>query len=426
MKRSVTKRMLILGALTTATTLGLAGCGGSGFSEPAPAGSDQPSASAGSLTSSEDALTIMIGSSGPAERDAVKAAVTAWSETSGVDAEVIAATNLSQELAQGMAAGSPPDLFYLGTDQVASFAANGSLQPYGDLLENKGDFYPSLVANFTVDGDFYCAPKDFSTLALVINDHLWAKAGLTDADIPTTWEQLDAVAATLTSDGVTGLGFGAEYQRVGAFMAQAGGRLVSEDGKTAEASSPANVEALEYVKEHLAAGDFGFAAELGAGWGGEALGKGLAAMVIEGNWITGAMTADFPDVSYTVAELPAGPAGKGTMQFSNCWGMAADSPNQQAALDLVTYLTSADQQMAFSDAFGPMPSISSAADAWKSANPDLTAFLAGSDYATGMPTNVGSGDVVTDFNAQLGTLTSTDPGAMLTSTQSNLEAVVGD
>ncbi|MEK6234655.1 MAG: hypothetical protein N2C14_08075, partial [Planctomycetales bacterium] len=51
---------------------------------------------------------------------------------------------------------------------------------------------------------------------------------------------------------------------------------------------------------------------------------------------------------------PAGPAGKGTLQFTNCWGMAADSPNQKAALDLVQYLTTADQQLAFSKAFGPM------------------------------------------------------------------------
>ena len=74
------------------------------------------------------------------------------------------------------------------------------------------------------------------------------------------------------------------------------------------------------------------------------------------------MTNDYPDVEYVVAELPAGPAGQGTMQFTNCWGMAADSPNQQAALELVEYLTSTEQQLAFSEAFGPMPSVQSAAD----------------------------------------------------------------
>src|SRR3546814_18821329 len=116
--------------------------------------------------------------------------------------------------------------------------------------------------------------------------------------------------------------------------------------------------------QQLAYGSFAFATDIGAGWGGEAFGTGAAAMVIEGNWITGALTNDYPDVNYTVAELPAGPGGQGTLQFTNCWGMAADSANQDAALELVAYLTGTDQQLAFPEAFGPMPSIPPAADAW--------------------------------------------------------------
>ncbi len=66
------------------------------------------------------------------------------------------------------------------------------------------------MENFTVDDEFYCAPKDFSTLGLIINTDLWEAAGLTEADIPTTWEELDAVSTTLTSGGTAGLAFGTE------------------------------------------------------------------------------------------------------------------------------------------------------------------------------------------------------------------------
>ncbi len=120
------------------------------------------------------------------------------------------------------------------------------------------------------------------------------------------------------------------------------------------------------------------------------------------------MSADYPDVNYTVAELPAGPGGKGTLQFTNCWGLAADSGNQEQARSLVEYLTSTDQQLAFSQAFGPMPSIQSAADAWTSANPDLGAFLAGAEYAQFPPNMAGAADVITDFNAQLESLKTGD------------------
>jgi multiple sugar transport system substrate-binding protein len=382
------------GALAVAGALVLSGCGGSSFDEPASDGGGD-----GELTSSDEALTLLIGSSGEAETAAVEDAVAAWSAESGVDATVQVANDLNQQLAQGFAAGSPPDVFYLTDDVLAGYAGNGSLVAYGDQLANKDDFYPSLVENFTVDDEFYCAPKDFSTLALVINTELWTAAGLTDADVPTTWEDLTAVSKALTTGGTVGLAFGAEYPRVGAFMAQADGGLVV-DGE-AVANSEANVEALGYVKTNLVDGNFAYAADVGAGWGGEAFGKELSAMTIEGNWIGGALTNDFPDVQYLVTELPEGPGGKGTLQFSTCWGMSADSPNQQAALELIEYLTSADQQLAFSEAFGPMPSVQSAAADWSEANPDKVAFLNGAEYAQFRPNQDGATDVIADFNAQL-------------------------
>lgn len=422
MTRHYSRALLGMGALLFTGALVLSGCGGSGFDEPNDTGNGGDGGS-GDLTSSDDPITLLFGSSGEAETAAVEDAAAAWSEESGIEVDVQVANDLAQQLSQGFAAGSPPDVFYLDPGALAGYAGNGSLKAYGDLLENKDDFYPSLVENFTFDGDFYCAPKDFSTLALIINTDLWEAAGLTEDDLPTTWDELTTVSETLTKDGVVGLAFGAEYQRIGAFMAQAGGGLV-KDGQ-AIANSPENVEALTYVKDALNAGNFAYAADVGAGWGGEAFGKGLAAMVIEGNWIGGAMTNDFPDVSYTVAELPAGPGGPGTMQYTNCWGMAADSPNQEAVLSFVEYMTATDQQLAFSEAFGPMPSIQSAADQWSSDNPDLTAFLTGADYAQYPPTEAGVNDVVADFNAQLLGLASGDPQAILDSVQANLEAVVG-
>lgn len=427
MARLTTRTLLGTTAVLGISVLALTGCG-SGFSDGASTGGSGGDATSGTdggtggLTSSKDPLTVLIASSGDAETTAVKDAVAAWSKDSGIDAEVQVASDMNQQLSQGFAAGKPADLFYLSPDALAGYAANGSLKAYGDELKNKDDFYPSLVDNFTVDGDFYCAPKDFSTLALVINTKMWTDAGLTDADLPKTWDDLAAVAKKLTTKDHVGLAFGAEYQRVGVFMAEAGGGLV-KDGK-AIASDGANVSALDYVKTHLADGTFAYAKDVNAGWGGEALGKGAAAMVIEGNWITGAMANDYKDVAFTVAELPEGASGKGTLQFTNCWGMAADSPNQQAALELVQALTTADSQLAFSKAFGPMPSIKSAADQWKTDNPTLVPFLSGADYAQFPPNQAGTADVVSDFNSQLESLKSTDAKTILDSVQSNLEAAL--
>ncbi|WP_434318806.1 sugar ABC transporter substrate-binding protein [Leifsonia sp. P73] len=415
--RRITSRWLAGGAVAAAAALALTACG-SGFG-----GSGSGSSDTGKLTSSNKALTVMIGSSGDAETAAVKSAVGDWSKSSGTKASVVAASDLNQQLSQGFAAKKPADVFYLSTDALAGYASNGSLLAYGDQLGNKGDFYPSLVKSFTYNGKFYCAPKDFSTLQLIINKDMWSAAGLTDSDIPKTWDQLQAVSKKLTGNGHVGLGISGEYARIGSFMVQAGGNLMNDDSTKATANSDANVKALDFVKTMLNAGDLKYAKDLGAGWGGEAFGKGLAAMTIEGNWITGAMKSDYPNIKYQVAELPAGPAGKGTLQFTNCWGIAADSPNQAAALKLVEKLTSKSDQLAFSQAFGPMPSIKSAASEWKSANPDLVPFLNAADYAKGVPTAKGAADVVTDLNSKLETLATSDPKTILDATQKNLEAL---
>jgi multiple sugar transport system substrate-binding protein len=408
-------RWLASGALAVTTALALSACG-SGFSS--------GSSTSGSLTSSNKALTVMIGSSGDAETAAVKSAVASWSKSSGTGAKVIAANNLDQQLAQGFAAKKPADVFYLSTGSLAGYASNGSLLAYGDQLKNKSDFYPSLVKNFTYDGKLYCAPKDFSTLQLIVNNDDWRAAGLTTADYPKTWDQLDAVAKKLSTDGRTGLVVSGQYERLGAFMVQAGGNLMNDSSTKATADSPANVRALDFAKKMLNDGAMKFAADVGAGWGGEAFGKNLGAMTIEGNWISGAMQSDYPNVKYTVVPLPEGAAGKGTLQFTNCWGIAADSPNQKAALDLVQKLTSKDDQLAFAKAFGVMPSIRSAASEWKKLYPQFTPFLDAASYAKGVPTVKGASDVIADLDSKLGQLRSSDPTTILDATQKNLEALL--
>ena len=112
---------------------------------------------------------------------------------------------------------------------------------YGDQLPMKSDFYEGLVKTFTYDGKFYCAPKDFSTLALIINTDLWQKAGLGTGDVPKDWSALETVAKKLTNGKVKGLVIGDTRDRVGAFMKQAGGWIVSPDQTKMTADTPTNL-----------------------------------------------------------------------------------------------------------------------------------------------------------------------------------------
>src|SRR6267378_2376395 len=258
-------------------------------------------------------LTALIGSSGPAETFAVNNAAKAFTKQTGIQVNVVVASDLGQQLAQGFASGNPPDIFYLGNDQVATYAKAGSLATL-DNLKNVKAFYPSLRAAYTYKGHLYAAPKDY----------------------PTTWAQLSSVAKKLTRNGQVGLCTGPEFHRLGVFMIQSGGWLVSKDGRTATVNSKANVTAFNYVKGMIKAGTFKLTNQLGAGWGGEAFGKGMCAMTVDGNWIAGAMTHDYPTVKYKALQLPTGPAGsKGTLQYDGGWGLAAASKNKTDAMSLI-------------------------------------------------------------------------------------------
>ena len=156
------RRRASLVALALGSSLALAACGGGGFEE---GGSDEPASSGdGPVT-----LEVLIGSSGDAETKAVEDAAAAWAEESGNEVEVIVANDLAQQLSQGFAGGNPPDLFYVDAGVFGDYAEAGNLYPYLDQMADADDFYPNLVDSFTLDGEAYCAPKDFSTLALQIN-----------------------------------------------------------------------------------------------------------------------------------------------------------------------------------------------------------------------------------------------------------------
>jgi multiple sugar transport system substrate-binding protein len=368
-------------------------------------------------------LTALIGSSGPAETYAVNNAAKAFTKRTGIPVNVVVASDLGQQLAQGFASGNPPDIFYLGNDQVATYAKAGDLATL-DNLKNVKSFYPTLRAAYTYKGHLYAAPKDFSTLALVLNTASWKGAGLTAKNYPKTWAQLASVAKKLTRNGQVGLCTNPEFHRLGVFMLQAGGWLVSKDGKTATVNSKANVAAFNFVKGMIKSGSMKLTNQIGAGWGGEGFGKKECAMTIEGNWIAGAMTHDYPTVPYKAIELPAGPAGKGTLQYDGGWGLAAASKNKADAMSLISYLTQTKVEMGNAKAFGVMPSVRADAKEWKALYPQFAAFLAGADYSHSIPTVPDIATVLGDFNQQLQGLPNTDAKSILDRVNGELQSIL--
>ena len=406
------KRVSLL-ALMLVLALVAAACGGDDDSsstetdapaEGTAAPSDETEAPAAADLTGVD-LTLWGWSSSEAENAALADLVAGFAADTGANAEFQPQAEFDVALQAALASGAPPDIFYIDSNKLPDLADAGVLAPVPDgALTDADDIYDSLRSAFTYEDTWYCPPKDFSTLALVYDPDALDAAGV---PVPTTWDELASAAEALTTGTVdeiaagnaqAGLTMGVEYPRWATFLFQAGTALTDEAVTQATLDNDAARGALQYIADQYQAGYFIKPQSVDAGWAGEAFGQGKAAMTIEGNWIVGYLNDTFPDRNWAVAELPAGPAGKGTFAFTVCYGVAANAKNPDASWAFVDYLTNAEGALAWTQAFTVMPARESVADAWIESQPDLGAFVAGADYARRWGFAPGFGDVIGVFN----------------------------
>jgi multiple sugar transport system substrate-binding protein len=389
---------------------------GNGFSS-----STASTASTGKATKSP--LTLMFGSSGPAETSAVQAAAKAFTKQSGIPVQVIAASNLTQQVAQGFAGGQPPDVFYLDPLTMQSYAKDGVLDTYPSTLPNSGGFATALAQAFTYKGTFVCEPKDASTLALYINTTDWQQAGL--GAPPSNWSQLQADAKKLTTGGRAGLTIDQTHSGIDEFFYQNGGTVTNPAGTAVQLDSPQNVQALTFLKGMLSQGIMKFPSQMGAGFSGQAFGENKAAMDIIGNWENGELSSDYPNVKFQVVPLPAGPSGThATLSFTNCWGVPKQSKNLAGAIDFVKFLTTQQQEMTFSKAFGVIPSLKTAQTQYTQTYPQYATFVNELPYAHPDIAIAGATQALSAFDSALAQLSSGTPATILKNAQQNLQAVL--
>ena len=370
----------------------------------------------------EGKMALIVPDAGEAAAEALSKAVEAFTKETKVEVDVKPVSDVSQELARGITAEPSIDVVVLDPAQLSSYA--GSLHSWDKGAAAVKDAHPALLTSATRQEKIAAAPRDVSTLALYVNTSLWSAAGLSDSDYPTTWEQLDQVAAKLTSGGVVGLTLDASYARVGAFLVQGGGGLTSADGTKATASSEGSVAGLTQVKTLLSSGSAGWGADLPAGSAADAFGQGQAAMVIETEALTKTLADTYSGISYKVVELPAGSGGKGTLQFPTFYGVVEASKHKADAIKLVEYLTAAERQVTLATAAGTVPASKSAGETWKGKHADQAAFLAGVEYSQAVPSAAGVSDIVATFDNELPGLAGGDPAGILNSAQVNLQAIL--
>ena len=367
-------------------------------------------------------MALIVSDAGEAAAEELTEAVKAFTKETKVEVDVKVVSDISQELARGITDNPSVDVVVLNPAQLSSYA--DSLHAWDKTSAAVTAAQPALLTSATRRERISAAPRDVSTLALYINTSLWQAAGLSESDHPTSWEQLDQVAAALTTGGVVGLSLDASYTRAGAFMIQGGGGLTSADGTQATASSEGSVAGLTEVKNLLSSGSAAWGGDLPAGSAADAFGEGQAAMVVETPSLMKTLADVYPGISYTVVELPAGSGGKGTLQFPTFYGVVEASKYKDDAVRLVEYLTGAERQVTLATAAGTVPASRSAGETWKGQHADQAAFLTGVEYSQAVPSAAGVSDIVATLDNELPGLAGGDPAGILNNAQVNLQAIL--
>jgi len=240
-------------------------------------------------------------------------------------------------------AGSAPDVFYLNSDVGQDFIQTGQIRNLDFLKSvksyNFNDLYSSLVKGFEWKGHVYAIPKDQSTLALWYNKDMFAAAHISKP--PTTWAQFSSDACKLTdkTKKIYGASLSADVARWWPFVYEAGGSVFNKDRTKVVIDNAGAKQALDFYAGLVAKGCAALPSTLGAGWNGEAFGKGLAAMTFEGNWLTQPMQQTYPNIKWGITVLPKGSKGSSNLAFTAAWAMYAKTKYFKQASQLLEFLT---------------------------------------------------------------------------------------
>lgn len=290
----------------------------------------------------------------------------------------------SENILASYAAGAAPDIFYVDSSWAQIFISKGALYPIGDKLPQDfiNKFYPFLIEPFKgPDGKIYGIPKDWSVLSLFYNKKLLSQAGVSEPTETWTWDDLfNAAKEIYQKTGKPGLVVQADFTRWVLFLLSFGAPsptfIKAEDA--AYFDRPEVKQALQVliskIVEGRKAGYIVLPSDVGAGWNGEAFGKELAAMTIEGSWTIPYLADVFPNFKYgtdwDIALVPKGPVARATMAYTVALGINSKTENLDAALKFVQFIEGEDGQKLLVVKMGhTLPSITSLAkdpDLWPS------------------------------------------------------------
>ncbi|MGV8988762.1 MAG: ABC transporter substrate-binding protein [Cypionkella sp.] len=263
--------------------------------------------------------------------------------------------------------GNPPQLAVIGASEMFNLIGEDIIAPFDDYVSDAdktawlGGFYPAFMENSQAFGKTWGIPFQRSTPVMYWNKDAFKAAGLDPEHAPASWDEMVAMAKTLTikdaAGNVTQWGVriptaGFPYWLFQAVAIPNDGILANSDGNQTYFNSPASVEAAQKL---VALTTTDAVMEKGTlDWGAtpKAFFEGNAAMVwtTTGNLTNITQNAPFP---FGVGFLPAmkhygAPTGGGNFYLFK------DSTDEEkkASVDFVKWMTAPEQAAKWTMATG--------------------------------------------------------------------------
>jgi multiple sugar transport system permease protein len=324
----------------------------------------------------------------------------------------IHAGDFGSKLNTMMAAGTPPDLFYMSYENVSSYAQLhllADLDPYiaqlPDARQWLDGFYPVLLDAFRYDGrmigrgPLYGIPKDFTTMLMYVNCDLFKKAGIAIPYNGWTWDEFEADCKKISAlpPDASGRFYGAALNNWPAVLQNmlqcyGGDFFNGADFRDMTIDSPSSIAALSMIQRarFIDKSVYQASGPMAANNGVQLFYTGkVAAIGPVGRWETPHFRGTGPgdpgitDFHWDVVPLPHEKRTVSDIAVV-AWSMSSATKHPKQAFDLLHFLTGAQGQQIMARLGMAIPSLKAVAlsDAFLTGKPDHSQiFLDELNYA---------------------------------------------
>ncbi len=257
--------------------------------------------------------------------------------------------NGHEKIVLAFASGTAPDVVELGSDWIAQFASEGQLMDMTDLTAKDSADYQGWTMS-TWKEKVYAFPWILGTRVLFGNRDLIMRTGRDSMFVPVTRDSLLKSAVDIMNLGEDYYGWGSNtaekhrlYKKYLPFFWGSGGRIMSPDGRFCLIASIAGVKSLEYYK--LLNDTAGYVDnQRGIE---DAFLDGKIGYIMSGDWLLKRIQQENRKINLLSTLIPGVKFPSPSFMGGEFLAIGARSKNQEAAMKLVRFIASPENQIRF-------------------------------------------------------------------------------